>query len=296
MIKDLTICIPTYNRDPFLRWTLDRTSADFGSEQKIIVSDNGKSKIEFSHHIKYLRQPQNIGAFPNMRAALLAASTKYCMFLADDDYLLPEEVQKGVDYLEANPDVIVYYAPCQLYDEVQKHANWDAFYIADDETFSRADTLWNFVMHKHVWPEHAIYRRSGLADILEPRSGAYWCFVDLACAATRGKVHFAKAPFYRNLTGHPVGGRIKMGDRQCLTDFDSYRWGLEVLATALFRPALASGEMPELKQMINDMIRQFIWSRYEVASRILTSQGRTTEANLLKVRMELTNYVTAAAK
>ena len=295
MIKDLTICIPTFNRDPFLKWTLDRTSADFGNEQKIIVSDNGKSTLELSNNVRYIRQPTNIGAFPNMRAALLAASTKYCVFLGDDDYLLPEEVQKGVDFLEANPDVIVYYAPCQLYDEVQQKANWNAFYAADDETFSTADKLWNFVMHKHVWPEHAIYRRSGLAEILTPRAGPYWCFTDLACAATRGKVHFAKTPFYRNLTGHPVGLRTKLGDQQCLTDFDSYRWGLEVLATALFRQAIASGEMPQLKQMLNDMIRQFIWGRYEVASRILTSQGRTAEASLLQIRMEMTNYATVAA-
>ena len=288
-MNDLTICIPTYQRDPFLRWTLDKTLADFPLA-KIVVSDNGKSKIEFPDRVRYLRQSQNIGAFPNMRAALLAASTKYCVFLGDDDYLLPEEVQKGVDFLEANPDVIIYYAPCQLYDEIQQRANWDAFYVAEDETFSRADTLWNFLTHKHVWPEHAIYRRQGLADILTPRTGAYWCFTDLANAATRGKVHFAKTPFYRNLTGHPVGGRIKLGDQQCLTDFDSYRWGLEALAYKIFLPAIASGEMPDLKQTLGDMIRQFIWTRYEIAVRILTQTGRPDEAQMLRIRLEMSGY------
>lgn len=289
-MKDLTICIPTYNRDPFLKWTLDRTLADFGDEQKIIVSDNGKSQLEMPKQVRYIRQAQNIGAFPNMRAALLAASTKYCVFLGDDDYLLPEEVQKGVDYLEANPGVLVYYAPCQLYDEIEKKANWDAFYVAEDETFTTADKMWNFIMHRHVWPEHAIYRRAGLADIITPRSGAYWCFTDLANAAMRGPVHFAKTPYYRNLTGHPVGGRHKLGDQQCLTDFDSYRWGLEVLAMWLFRAAIAAGEPKDLKKTLSDMIRKFVWSRYEVAVRILTMNGRLPEADLLKTRMEISNY------
>jgi glycosyltransferase involved in cell wall biosynthesis len=259
-------------------------------EAKIIVSDNGKSQIDFSEGIRYIRQPQNIGAFPNMRAALLAASTKYCVFLGDDDYLLPAEVQKGIDFLEAHPEVLVYYAPCQLYDEVNQKANWEAFYMAEDETFTRADTLWNFVMHKHVWPEHAIYRRAGLADILQPRTQAYWCFTDLANAALRGPVHFAKTPYYRNITQHPIGGRVKLGDQQCLTDFDSYRWGLEVLACDLFRTALASNEIPTLKADLNNMIRQFIWSRYEVASRIHAANGRQVEADLLRKRMELTGY------
>lgn len=288
-MKDLTICIPTYNRDPFLKWTLDKTATDFPGV-KIIVADNGKSTIEMPKGVRYIRQPQNIGAFPNMRVALLAASTKYCVFLGDDDYLLPEEVQKGIDFLETHPEVLAYFAPCQLFDEVQQKANWDAFYVAEDKTFTRADELWNFVVHKHVWPEHAIYRRAGLADILQPRTGAYWCFTDLANAVLRGPVHFAKTPYYRNLTGHPVGGRAKLGDQQCLTDFDSYRWGLEVLAYDIFRAAFASGEAPDLKKTVNDMIRQFIWSRYEVAVRILTANGRLADADLLKKRMEITGY------
>jgi glycosyltransferase involved in cell wall biosynthesis len=288
-MKDLTICIPTYNRDPFLKWTLDKTLADF-PEAKIIISDNGKSALELPRAVRYIRQAQNIGAFSNMRAALLAASTKYCVFLGDDDYLLSDEVQRGIDYLETHPEVLVYYAPCQLYDEVKQEKNWEAFYPAADETFTQADTLWNFIVSKHVWPEHAIYRRSRLAEILTPRTGAYWCFTDLANAALRGPVHFAKTPYYRNLTGHPVGARQKLGDQQCLTDFDSYRWGLEVLAMDLFRAPMAAGNDPKLKETINGMIRQFIWARYEVAVRIYTANGRLAEADLLKKRMDLTGY------
>jgi glycosyltransferase involved in cell wall biosynthesis len=290
-MKDLSICIPTHNRAPFLKWTLDKTALDFGSS-KVIVSDNastdGTDQIITSE--RYIRQPKNIGAFPNMRAALLASNTKYCVFLGDDDYLLPKEVQKGVDFLETHPDVLAYYAPCQLYDEVAQKANWDAFYVAEDQTFTKADELWNFIMHRHVWPEHAIYRRKRLDEILQPRTQAYWCFTDLANAALRGPVHFAKTPYYRNLTGHPVGQRAKLGDVQCLIEFDAYRWGLEVLAYDLFRQAIASGEAPTLKADLNSMIRQFLWSRYEVAARIHQANGRAVEAELLRKRMEITGY------
>jgi glycosyltransferase involved in cell wall biosynthesis len=284
-MQNFSICIPTYNRDPFLRWTLDKTAADF-PDTKVIVSDNGKSAVVFNGH-RYIRQASNIGAFPNMRAALLASHTKYCAYLGDDDYLLPDEVQKGIDFLENNPTVLAYFAPCQLYDEVEQKPTWEAFYPAEDETFTRADLLWNFVMHKHVWPEHAIYRRDRLEEIMQPRTPAYWCFVDLANAALRGPVHFAKTPYYRNLTNHPVGMRQKMGDQQCLTDFDSYRAGLEVLAHDIFQNNLAD---LELKKNLNEMIRQFLWSRYEVANRILTANHRLAEADVLKKRMTMTGY------
>lgn len=292
MKKDLTICIPTFNRDPFLAWTLERTKQDFG-DTKVIVSDNGKTGLALPMNVRYIRQARNIGAFPNMRAALLAASTKYCVFLGDDDYLLPEQVQEGIDFLEANPNVGIYYAPCQLYDEVSQKVNWEAFYPAANETFSTADGLWNFIIGKHVWPEHAIYRRQGLQDILQPRTAAYWCFTDLAHAACRFPIHFAKTPFYRNITNHPVGGRAKLGDQQCLTDFDNYRWGLEYLAHDLFSQAFAlqkPEEVAKLKAELNNMIRQFIWGRYEVASRIHTANGRLGDADLLKKRMVMTGY------
>jgi glycosyltransferase involved in cell wall biosynthesis len=284
-MKDLSICIPTFNRDPFLAWTLEKTEKDF-PDTKIIISDNGKSALTFNGH-RYIRQPTNIGAFNNMRAALLASHTKYCVYLGDDDYLLPEEVQKGLDFMEMHPEVLVYYAPCQLYNEIEGKADWDAFYVTEDETFTRADLLWNAVMHHHIWAEHAIYRRDRLEEIMQPRTQAYWCFVDLANAALRGPVHFAKTPYYRNLTGHPVGGRSKLGDQQCLTDFDSYRTGLELLAHDIFQQNLAD---KELKKSINDMIRQFMWSRYEVAARILGAQNRTAEADVMKKRMEISSY------
>jgi glycosyltransferase involved in cell wall biosynthesis len=287
-MQSLSICIPTFNRYPFLKWTLEKTAADFPNA-KLIVSDNHSSDntVNIPFCGRYIRQPTNIGAFPNMRAALLTSHTKYAVYLGDDDYLLPDEVQKGIDFLEANPAVLVYYAPCQLYDELEQKPAWDAFYPADDETFTRADLLWNFVMHKHVWPEHAIYRRERLEEIMQPRNQAYWCFTDLANAAVRGPVHFAKTPYYRNLTGHPVGGRVKLGDQQCLTDFDAYRTGLELLAHDIFQNNLKD---MELKKSINDMIRQFMWSRYEVAARILVAQNRTAEADVMKKRMEIASF------
>jgi glycosyltransferase involved in cell wall biosynthesis len=288
-MENLSICIPTFNRQYFLKYTLDKTIADF-PKSKIIVSDNcstdGTAAMDFPG--RYIRQPTNIGAFPNMRAALLASHTTYCAFLGDDDYLVREEVEKGIAFMDEHPEVLVYYAPCQLWDEVNQKANWTAFYPADDQTFKRSDELWNFVMHKHVWPEHAIYRRERLEEIMQPRTSAYWCFVDLANAAVRGPVHFAKTPYYRNITHHPCGSRQKLGDQQCLTEFDSYTAGLQVLAHDIFGPAL--NEVKDLRHNINAMIRMFMWSRFEVASRILTANNRLVEAGVLQKRMAITGY------
>lgn len=280
----LSICIPTYNRQPFLRWTLDKTLKDF-PEATIIVSDNASTDetIHLKFKGRYIRQATNIGAFPNLRAALLASHTKYCTYLGDDDYLLPDQVQKGIDFLEANPQVGAYYAPCQLYNEVEQKAEWDAFYVATDTTYQRPDELWNFIIANHVWPEHAIWRRSWLGHMMQPRVRAYWCFVDLANAFAQGPVHFAATPFYRNITQHPVGARSKLGDVQCLTEFDSYRAGLENLAFDLFKQK--GLDEPRVREAVNNGIHAFIKSRVEVAHKILAQNGMFVEAESYAKRL-----------
>jgi len=283
---NLSICIPTYNRFRFLQWTLARTQADFPNAE-IVVSDNASTddtrSIQTDKRIKYLCQEMNIGAFPNLRAALLAGTRDYVCYLGDDDYLLAPQVEKGIAYLEEHRGLGAYYAPCQLYDEVNQQVNWHAFYVAANETFHKPDLLWNFLISNHVWPEHAIWRREGLEDILKPRIRAYWAFIDLANAFAKGPVHFASEPYYRNITNHPMGQRTKLGDRQCLTDFDEYRGGLEILAYELFKNHLNA----DFKAKINAMISHFIAARIRVAHRLLSLQGQTEEAASYEKRLAI---------
>jgi len=289
MSELLSICIPTHNRYPFLKWTFEKTCRDFVQAQ-ICISDNASTddtKSFATRPIRYVRQESNIGAFPNMRAVLLMAQTKYCIYLGDDDYLLPDEVQKGIDFLEENPWAYYYCAPCQLWNEVEQTSVFDAFFVTDDRSYYQTETgdreaLWNFIIANHVWPEHVIYRREGLEQILTKRNTrAYWAFEECGRAfRNQNQVHFVSKPFYRNIVQHPVGNRAKLGDRQCLTNFDEYRGGLEILAYDLFADSLT----PELKINIQNMITRFITSRLMVAETLLRRQNITDEADSYRKR------------
>jgi len=281
----LSICIPTFNRSEFLGFTLEKLKADFPAAE-LVLSDNASTDATRFYRRdvdKYIRQSENIGAFANMRAALLEATGDYAMFCADDDYLLPERVGEAIAFMDAHPQVVAYFAPCQLWDEVNGSPEWNAFYVANDETFSDPGTLWNFVIQNHVWPEHAIYRTSHLPSIMRVRIKAYWAFVDLGNAHAAGAVHFASKPYYRNITNHPIGWRSKLGDRQCLTDFDEYRAGLENLAYDLFANHLSD----DLKQKLRVMINHFINMRLGVAHKLLSLQGRQDEALSIEKRLRI---------
>lgn len=290
-MDNLTLCIPTFKRRKFLDWTVTKTLKDF-PKSKIVISNNDPNDvINIYDHIEVIEQPQNIGPFPNMRAALLAAKTKYCMYLGDDDYLLPDEVVKGIDFLESNSNVIMYCAPCALWNEVDNVPRFEAFSIIDDETFYNEEDpalLWNFIILKHVWPEHIIYRRKGLEEILKFHGSVreYWAFTDLAEAFRLGDIHFAKIPFYRNIVEHPVGGREKLGDRQCLTDFDNYRGGLEYLAYRLFNGRLNE----QIKTGVQQMITRFIGQRLGIAADLLENQNILDQAHVYRMRMRLAQF------
>jgi glycosyltransferase involved in cell wall biosynthesis len=287
-MAQLSICIPTYNRLEFLKWTLRRLHANF-PQAEIIVSDNHSDDFVPLHDSwisRYIRQDSNIGPFPNMLAALSAATGDYAVYCADDDYLLPAHVATGIAYLEAHPEVAAYCAPCEIWNERDTYAFWNAFMVPKPLTFDHAHgiDLFNFIIESHVWPEHFIYRTS---VPLKPRTRAYWAFADLPDILARGAIHFSPQPFYRNVLVHPVGEREQLGNVQCLTYFDEYRAGLEVLAHGLF-----GGELRyAARHHISEMIQSFICTRMAVAARLYERSGNPAEAQMLRARLSIASPV-----
>lgn len=282
---NLSICIPGYNRPGFLRYTLHKLKADF-PDAEVIVSDDGStwnmSSVSNTPGIRWIQQPKNIGAFPNHRAALQAATRKYAMYCADDDYPLAGEVQRGIEYLDAHPECSAYIAPCEIWDEVSQTPFWNAFNCKEcDFTQEQGRELFNFIIESHIWPEHVIYR----APVpLSVRTRAYWCFTDLVDLLSKGYIHFSPVPFYRNLLVHPVGEREQLGNVQCLTFFDEYRAGLEVLAYGLF------GQIPyAARHRIHEMISHFICQRMYNAAVLYQRNGHTEDAQMLQKRIVIAN-------
>jgi glycosyltransferase involved in cell wall biosynthesis len=279
MVSDLSICIPTYQRPDYLRWTLRKLGVDFPDAQ-ICVSDNDSTHRPYViEGGRYVQQTENIGPFPNMYAAFSMATRKYAVYCADDDYLLPAGIARGLAYMEAHPQVAAYCAPCEIWNEVEQTPYWNAWGIDEPTTFECPVALWNFIIEKHVWPEHMIYR---LPLPLKPRTRAYWAFADIPDILEHGHIHFSPTPFYRNLLVHPVGERVQLGNVQCLTYFDEYRAGLEVLAFGLF------GQQPHHgRQKLQDMIASFICSRMDVAAKLYLRQGHEADAIMLKKRIAI---------
>lgn len=286
----LSICIPGYNRPDFLSWTLDKLEEDF-PEAEIIVSDDAStedmSSVRYDKRVRWIDQKKNLGAFANLRSVLIEARGEYAVYCANDDYLLPERLSEITAYMDSHKEISAYIAPCEIWDEVKGKAFWNAF-KCKETTFhvEQGIDLFNFIIENHVWPEHIVYRTP---VPYKPFTRAFWCYASLIDLLRKGPIFFDPRPFYRNVLVHPVGERVQLGNVQCLTYFDEYRAGLEVLAYELF------GEQPyRARHQIQEMISAFICQRMYNASVLYERAGHMLDAQMLRKRITIANPSRAA--
>lgn len=108
------IGMPVYNGERFIgqaiQSLLDQTFRDF----VLFISDDAstdktgeicRSYAEEDSRIRYYRQPQNIGMFPNFKLVLDAANTPYFMWAAQDDLWEKEFLATCLAVLEKRPDI-----------------------------------------------------------------------------------------------------------------------------------------------------------------------------------------------
>lgn len=110
----VSIALPVYNGDKYLRRTLDCLLGQTFSDFELIISDDGSTDkteeicreyAEKDSRIRYFRQAENFGMpVKNFQFALNEAVGEYCMFACHDDYWSEDFVEKMVAILEADKD------------------------------------------------------------------------------------------------------------------------------------------------------------------------------------------------
>lgn len=108
----LSICIPTYNRAPYLAETLDNVLAQATDEVEVIVSDNAsiddtaevvRARQARFPRLTYFRQPENRGADRNYLQSVALAQGEWCWLLGDDDLLEAGAISYVLDHYLHGP-------------------------------------------------------------------------------------------------------------------------------------------------------------------------------------------------
>lgn len=117
----VTVCIPTYNRQRYLREALDSVFRQTWTDFEVLVVDDGstdgtaKTLRSYPHPIRYIYQ-ENQGVAAACNRLIAETRTPLVAWLGSDDLWLPEKLEKQMALLEGKPERTIIYNPMMTID------------------------------------------------------------------------------------------------------------------------------------------------------------------------------------
>ena len=111
----LSIGMPIYNAEKFLRNRLDSLLSQTFTDFELIISDDEsidstseicREYISKDKRVRYIRQEKNIGMSANFHFVLHEAVGKYFFWAAQDDITLPGFIEKNIEFLDNYKNLI----------------------------------------------------------------------------------------------------------------------------------------------------------------------------------------------
>ncbi|RMD74280.1 MAG: glycosyltransferase family 2 protein, partial [Lentisphaerae bacterium] len=129
MAEPVSVVIPTYNRYPLVRESIDSALAQPEVHEVIVVDDASMDgtverltrDYDGCERLRMLRQPENRDKSAARNRGLAAATTPFIMFLDSDDVLESGAVGALLEVMlrcEGEEDVVVY-GPCRVHDRIE---------------------------------------------------------------------------------------------------------------------------------------------------------------------------------
>jgi glycosyltransferase involved in cell wall biosynthesis len=119
----VSIGLPVYNGERYLSEALDSLLSQTFADFELIICDNAsldrtehicRSYAEKDSRIRYMRNPANIGGNRNYALAFSLARGTYFRWAACDDLCAPTLLERCVEVLDRNPEVVLAYAKTRL--------------------------------------------------------------------------------------------------------------------------------------------------------------------------------------
>ena len=142
-IPRLSIGLPVYNGERYLRQALDAILTQSFSDFELIISDNASTDQtaeicqEYAlkdARIRYVRQSENLGAADNFNYVFTQARGEYFKWAAHDDLLEPDFLEACIAVLDSDPFVILAYSKvCKIDIRGDKTGAYDYNLRVNDE-------------------------------------------------------------------------------------------------------------------------------------------------------------------
>lgn len=119
----VSVIIPTYNRETFLKQTIQSVLSQTYQTIEVIIIDDGTPNTNNEvlckkfDKVKYIKIENSGGPAKPRNVGIREAKGKYIAFVDDDDLWLPTKLEKQVAILENNPDFGLVHSCCEVIDE-----------------------------------------------------------------------------------------------------------------------------------------------------------------------------------
>ena len=125
----VSVGLPVYNGEEFLAEAIDSILAQTFQDFELIICDNAstdstaeicRSHAAIDKRIRYYRNEQNIGAAPNFNRVFELSKGEYFKWMAHDDVCRSRCLEKCVDALDKNSELVMAYPKAIRIDEKGK--------------------------------------------------------------------------------------------------------------------------------------------------------------------------------
>ncbi|HEY7088145.1 MAG TPA: glycosyltransferase family A protein [Tepidisphaeraceae bacterium] len=126
VIPRLSIGVPVYNGQRYLRATLDSLLAQTFTDFELIICDNASTDgteaicreyLARNPRVRYIRHDHNLGPAPNYNSCFAHARGELFKWAAADDIVEPTFVQRCIDMLDSDPTLASVYTRTVLINE-----------------------------------------------------------------------------------------------------------------------------------------------------------------------------------
>jgi glycosyltransferase domain-containing protein len=144
----VTVAIPTYNRAHYLKEAIESVLNQTYTDYELLVVDNASTdnteevvKSFNDKRIKYIKNETNIGMVNNWNKCIDLAKGEYLIIFHDDDIMKPELLEKEVEILDNNEDVILVGCNKEYIDSNGNLINEREFKIYKDIIFKKYEFI-----------------------------------------------------------------------------------------------------------------------------------------------------------
>lgn len=194
----LSIGLPVYNGAAYLDDAIDSILTQTFRDFELLIYDNASTDetpmicskyVENDSRVRYVRQPQNVGATKNFNDCVTDSRGDYFKWAAHDDILAPSFLEQCVSALDANPDAALCHSKVQLIDGNGDELGSERFDLSGMSSAEAAKRFGSMTLVDHYCVQvFGVIRRDVLVqtDLIQSYPGSDR--VLLADLALRGKL------------------------------------------------------------------------------------------------------------